>query len=148
MSKLPEWAVVGAEVVSDYGGVQVISRVSATSAWTKDTSDSGRETRWVDGYGNDSLQLWGADRWSRSYAYPTDRQPGKRLKRTKRLQSFERRIHDAAKKVGVRVNGQESLADLEAAARSLRGVTHSYLLFIQACYVEDQRDAGEDPAVS
>jgi hypothetical protein len=140
VSKIPEWAVPGAEIVSDWGGVEIIARVSATSAWTTKTGEPGpNETRWVSAYG-DTLDRYGASRWDRSFAYRTDAEPGRRMKWTSLLKAQERKIHRLSEGIGVRKNGFEQLEELTDAAEALRLATTQYLLLIQRVHVEQRLD--------
>lgn len=143
-SKLPDWAVKGAEIISDYGGVQIICRVSATSAWsTKSGEDDTTATRWVNGY-HDCLKRHGSScGWTSSLAYPTSQQPGRRLKRTRLLSQQEWKIKKLAEKVGVRVNGKEDLAELTMAVELLRDETQKYLVLIQKYGAEDRLEEEE-----
>ena len=130
--QIPEWAVIGAEVVSDDFGRQVIVRVSKTSVWTNASNMSDtRDTRWLP-WSEDGLRLYGSDRWNRTIAYRADSRQGRKIwrdhRRTQAIKSVFRRHSEFSRK-----------PDLET-AEALRAAVTRFTLQLQKIHVEEAEE--------
>ena len=137
--KLADWAVIGAEVISEYGGPEVIVRVSKTSVWTNKTSVSDpMDTRWI-GEDEDRLVLHGSssDGWAsrRNFLYLRDSRWGKIRYREYRQNVSRGRIKAA--------NYAFEKSPSVETAEALRDAVQKYLVLRQVLYVEDRLDAEE-----